>query len=172
MFPARAGPSGYRYRPGEGWRRNGSITPPVPRHWCSSTRLLYSKAVNLFATSPLGCKIPPKPWASTCSHLRISSGGSSRASTAGGTLSHPSLRVNGDKSTAHLCPASAAGLARVCTHVWKGTSGASGPTHDPVWAYRSPWRWDQDVTLASQGCSKASGAFWLCCLRGALAPPS
>lgn len=39
-----------------------SITPSVPRHWCSSTRLLYREAVNLFATSPLGCKIPSKPW--------------------------------------------------------------------------------------------------------------
>lgn len=116
MSPTRAGPSGYRYRPGEGWRRDESITPSVPRHWCSSTRLLYREAVNLFTTSPLGCKIPSKPWVSTCSHLRISSRGSNRASTARGTLSHPSPRVNGDKSMACLCLASAAGLVCVCTH--------------------------------------------------------
>lgn len=46
---------------------------PQADDWCSSTRLLYREAVNLFTTSPLGCKMPPKPWVSTCSHLRISS---------------------------------------------------------------------------------------------------
>lgn len=130
------------------------------------------RPLHTSTTSPLRCEMPSKPWVSTCSHLYISSRGPNRASTARGTLP---VQVLGSTET-NLRPASASLLQQVwCVSAPACTQGRAprelcayltlpGP-------YRSPRRSDQAVTRASEGWSKASGGFWLCCLRGALVPP-